>query len=397
VASGLSAPVYVTAPPGDSSRLFIVEQGSSTTSAGIKILDLATRTVASTPFLNLGAEVSVGGERGLLGMAFHPNYATNRKFYINFTASDGDTVIREYQASASNAGLADLTTGRQILRFDRNATNHNGGWIGFGPNDGYLYIASGDSGGSNDQNDAAQNLADLRGKILRLNVDADDFGSDADRNYAIPAGNPFAGATTGADEIWAYGLRNPWRPSFDRSNGDLWIADVGQDAREEINYQPHAAGGGQNYGWDSREGTLGTKPTGAIDPIFDYVHDSSATPAGGFSITGGYVYRGPITALQGKYFFGDFVSERIWSLLPTSIVQTAHDGTNYTGFQEWTSTLAPGGGLSIDSIASFGEDALGNLYIVDRGGEVFRIVPEPGALSLLSISALLLARRRRRN
>lgn len=390
IADGLANPLYVTAPPGDADRLFIVERGGA-----IKILNRNTGAVNPTPFLSMDSSTIVsGGEQGLLGLAFHPDYAANGRFYVNYTrAGDGATVIREYQRLT--ADQADPTGFSQVISYAQPAANHNGGWLGFGP-DGYLYVSSGDGGGSNDPSNNAQNTASLLGKILRLDVNGDDFGGDATRNYAIPSNNPFA-TSGGAPEVWAYGLRNPWRASFDRQGGDFWIGDVGQGAREELNFQPADSAGGENYGWRLREGMIATpsggvggdRPAGAIDPIYDYVRNP------GNAITGGYVYRGPITELQGQYFFGDFGSAQIWSLMFDGTDPADFDGTNFTDFTNWTSTFAPDIG-SIDLIASFGEDADGNLYIVDLGGEVYMIVPEPGAAGLLIGAVLLLLGRKRK-
>jgi len=375
VAAGLTRPVFVTAPVGDVERLFIVEQHTGR----IKILNLTTGAINATPFLDLDG-LATGNEQGLLGLAFHPNYDRNGLFYVNLTVSgSGATQIRRYQVSA-NPDIADPSTVTTILTFPQPQRNHNGGWIGFGPNDGLLYIASGDGGGGNDNASGhtpgignAQDITNnLLGKILRIDVNGDDFPSDPRRNYALPPANPFVGVS-GDDEIWAYGLRNPWRPSFDWLTGDLYIADVGQNTREEVNYQPAASGGGENYGWRLREGTIATPtggvggpaPLGAIEPIHDYAH--TGAPNGGFSITGGYVYRGPNAALQGVYFFADYVSEQIWSF--------RYDGAGKSEFTNRTAELVPNIG-AIDSVVSFGEDGAGELYIVDLGGEVFKIVTD---------------------
>jgi hypothetical protein len=274
-----------------------------------------------------------------------------------------------------------------ILSIDHPQTNHNGGWIDFGPNDGFLYVAVGDGGGGNDNGTGhtagtgnAQDITDnLLGKILRIDVHNDAFPADANRNYANPGSNPFVGVT-GDDEIWAYGLRNPFRSSFDPANGNLYIGDVGQGAREEIDVQLASSGGGENYGWRLREGMIqtpaggigGAKPPGAIDPIYDYLHGSGTTQ--GNSVTGGIVYRGPITAMQGHYFFADFVNDRIWSLAFDGSAPSTHNGTNYTNFVDRTDQLVVSG-TTIDSIVAFGDDLAGNLYIVDIGGEIFRVVP----------------------
>ncbi|QEG00942.1 Quinoprotein glucose dehydrogenase B precursor [Stieleria maiorica] len=368
IASGLGAPLYVTHAPGEPNTLFVVEK-----TGAIKKLDLTDNTVSPTPFLVV-EDLSTNSERGLLGLAFHPDYETNRRFFVNMTLPNGASLIREYTANA-NGETADPDSARPLLGFSQPYPNHNGGWIDFGP-DGYLYIASGDGGSGNDPLDNAQDITNnLLGKILRIDVDGDDFPGDALRNYAIPPSNPFV-ARGGDDEIWAYGLRNPWRNSFDRETGDLLIADVGQSQREEINFQPATSGGGIDYGWRRREGTIdtpnvpGSKPLFAVDPIYDYQHGSGDRE--GNSVTGGYVYRGPLEELHGNYFFGDFSNNRIWSLRPNSPDPTTHDGTNYDDFTDWTDLLTPDVGR-INSIASFGEDAAGNLFIVDIGGEIFRI------------------------
>jgi hypothetical protein len=214
--------------------------------------------------------------------------------------------------------------------------------------------------------------------LLRIDVDGDDFPGDVMRNYAIPSDNPFVDAT-GDDEIWSYGLRNPWRASFDRATGDLYVGDVGQNAREEIDVQPAGSAGGENYGWRLREGTIqtpsggvgGNRPPGAVDPIYDYTRGAGSFQ--GFSVTGGYVHRGPIAEIQGHYFFADYVSERIWSLVWDGSDPADFDGTNWTGLTDRTAELATGT-HSVDQISSFAEDALGNLYVLDLGGEIFRIV-----------------------
>lgn len=378
VASSLALPVFATAPPGDTNRLFIVEQHTG----NILILDLVHETIEETPFLTIGG-ISKGDEQGLLGLAFHPDYAGNGLFYVNLTSASGDTEIRRYQVS-DDANVADPQSESLVLRFDQPQSNHNGGWIGFGF-DEYLYVATGDGGGTNDDDDGhtpgtgnAQDITDnLLGKILRIDVAVDDFPEDDERNYAIPPSNPFVDKT-GDDEIWAYGLRNPWRASFDMPSGRLYIGDVGQGAREEIDVQPGESAGGENYGWRLREGTIqnpnavgGAKPAGAIDPIYDYTRGDGQFQ--GFVVTGGYVYRGPIAELQGRYFFADYASGRIWSLVYDGSDPASFNGTNYTELLDRTAELDPPN-ASIDSISSFGEDAAGNLYIVDHGGELFRIV-----------------------
>lgn len=391
VASGLRSPVFVTAPVGDAARLFVVEQGGT-----IRTLNLATQQLST--FLNISDQVTAGGEEGLLGLAFHPDFANNRRFYVYHTlkyTNDADraTQVVEYRTNAQNPNIGDPTTARLILKVSDPQSNHNGGWIAFGP-DGFLYVAIGDGGNANDTGTGhnpdtgnAQDTTDnLLGKMLRINPDPalDDFPDDPNKNYDIPAGNPFIGQT-GDNEIWAYGLRNPWRNSFDRLTGDLWIGDVGQDAREEIDFQLATSTGGENYGWRLREGTIetpangigGPKPPGNVDPIYDYAHGNAAFQ--GESVTGGYVYRGPIASLQGTYFFGDYVRAQIWSF--------NRSGNTITDLTDWTKTLKPASG-SIGNISSFGEDAVGNLYIVDYSdGELYRVTEQSaGAAVVQSVS-----------
>ena len=309
VATALSQPLFVTAPTGDAERLFIVEQGAGG-SARIKILNLGTQTVNTTPFLTISG-ITTGGERGLLGLAFHPDYSTNGYFFVNHTDAAGDTIVERYTVSA-DPNVADPNSAMPVLGIGQPDSNHNGGWLGFGP-DGYLYIATGDGGGTGDPNENGQDLSSLLGKMLRIDVNADDFPGDANANYGIPADNPFVGVA-GRDEIWAYGLRNPWRNSFDRETGDLYIADVGQASWEEVNVQPANSTGGENYGWDCYEGNHEYETTGCGDPntmtfpVYEYSHSD------GCSITGGYVYRGSqICDLRGTYFFADYCNDTIWS------------------------------------------------------------------------------------
>lgn len=371
VASGLTSPLYATAAPGRTGRLFIVQRTGE-----IQILNLSNGSVS--PFLNISSLVVSGNEQGLLGLAFSPNYATDGRFFVNYTAvADGATHIVEYKVSSGNADIADPGSARLILRIPQPQANHNGGWLQFGP-DGYLYIAMGDGGGSNDSDTGhtpeignAQDIENnLLGKILRIDPSPalDAYPDDSERNYGIPADNPFVGVA-GDDEIWAYGLRNPWRCSFDRLTGDLWIGDVGQGAREEINFAPASSTGGENYGWRLREGKIatpgvgGAAPVGSIDPIYDYTRGTGTFQ--GRSVTGGYVYRGPIAELQGKYFFADYVNQKVWSI--------TRAGSTYTGLTDWTTQFNPAVG-NINGVSSFGEDEDGNLYLVDLDGEVFRVI-----------------------
>lgn len=360
IADALSSPTYAVSPPCDFNRLFVTQLEGD-----ILIYDLSTETFNGTPFLTVPA---VAGE-GLQGLAFHPNYTVNGYFYVYyFTSSPSRTVVRRFSRDSANPDLADPASGLTIVEISQPAGNHNGGWLGFGP-DGLLYLPQGDGGGQCDPSNHGQNTETLLSSVLRLDIDRDDFPADADRNYGIPLGNPFVGQA-GLDEIWSFGLRNPFRSSFDRTIGDLYIGDVGQSTWEEINWQPAASAGGENYGWDLREGEVATpsgtncnggpRPPGNVDPSYAYAHGGGALQ--GNSVTGGYVYRGPETEIAGKYFFGDFVNERIWSF-------DAGTGSNFT---DWTAAFVPDAG-TIDQIVSFGEDGFGNLYIVDLGGELFRV------------------------
>jgi glucose/arabinose dehydrogenase len=350
VASGLSVPLYVTAPPGDATRLFIVEK-----TGGIRIVK--DGTLLKTPFLDLSGQVSTtGGEQGLLGLAFDPNYASNGRFFVHYTDPAGDTRVSSFQVS-TDPDIADAGSEQVILTADQPYTNHNGGQLVFGP-DGLLYLGLGDGGSEGDPQGRSQDLSDLLGSILRLNVTA---GS----SYTVPPDNPFVAQTAARPEIWSYGLRNPWRFSFDRGTGDLYIADVGDTHFEEVDVSPAAGGAGKgaNYGWDLMEGNHCFSSgqcdrTGLTLPAYEYAHSD------GCSITGGYVYRGSaIPALQGLYFFGDYCKGWVRSFRYV-------DGAA-TEPTEWQ-TLRPG-----RSITSFGEDAAGELYLTVESGRVFKIVPEP--------------------
>lgn len=360
VATGLRQPLFAAAPPGDASRLFIVEKGGR-----IEILDLASGKVLPQPFLDLSNQIATTEEEGLLGLAFHPDFASNGLFYVNLINRNGDTEIRRYHTDP-NGSIADAGSQQLVLGVDQpNFTNHKGGWLQFGP-DGFLYASLGDGGGGGDPNNNAQNTASLLGKILRLDVNADQFPADPSKTYAIPADNPFAGGG-GAGEVWAFGLRNPWRPSFDRATGDLYIADVGQSQREEIDLGSKGA----NYGWPVLEGTLSYKPGpltggGSVPPIYSYGHDQ------GRSITGGYVYRGTSEGLQGQYVFADFGSGRIWTLRQT--------GNGWSAVDRTDQVKADAG--SINQPTSFGEDGRGNLYVTDFDGDVFRLTPQTDSKDL---------------
>jgi glucose/arabinose dehydrogenase len=455
VASGLTQPVYVTAPPGDTTHIYIVQQ-----TGRIMRLDLTTGQL--TTFFTIGGLTSTSGEQGLLGLAFDPNYATNQKFYLDFTVpggafGNGVTHVSQFEAPAAFANespqiqswdsfasendrsRANRRRRRRrfptptptpigtptptptpirtptptptpvrtptptatptptptptpsptatptpnpgaekiLLQFDHPQTNHNGGWIGFSPRTGddhNLYICTGDGGNANDQGPGhiepggnAQSNVTLLGKILRIHVDPT-LGV-----ASIPSNNPFFSSGTFRREVWTYGLRNPFRASFDRLTGRMFIGDVGQSTREEVDVQqPTNPGGGENYGWRLREGTIanpasvgGPAPPGNVNPVLDYARTTGGT------IIGGYVYRGSaIPALQGKYIFGDYLAGKIFSM--------DFDGTTASNFQDITSQLFPtrAGGFNLNNPSAFGEDANGELYICDIStGSVFKIVP----------------------
>lgn len=381
VASGFSSPVFGTPAPGEPNTLYVVQQGGL-----IRPLDLTNGTIGAT-FLNLpavpGVTFTSGGERGLLGLAFDPNYhdVTNGRLYVDYTDGSGNLTVDRFTASG---GIVNTASRQNIISIPHpGASNHNAGWIAFGPNDGYLYVATGDGGGGNDTSNNAQNLNALLGKMLRLDV------SGVGAGYAIPPTNPFVGNPNARGEIWAYGLRNPFRNSFDRV-GNLYIGDVGQDTREEIDFQASAAGGGQNYGWRIREGKIQNPfypndppPVPRVDPFYDYTHNTATDQFAGHAIIGGYVYRGGNIldhgqSLDGTYFFADEVNDRIWSLRYSGTGDlTSADVTIRT-----SELLNAVGGGSINAPSSFAEDAQGRLYILDLAdGEVFRIngaaIPEP--------------------
>jgi hypothetical protein len=390
---GFNLPVYANSPPGDSSRLFVLEQFApgSLATANIQILDLnncdASGLCATnpTPFLTItGLDTNPNdfAFQGTQGLAFHPDYANNGLFYVSLVGANEDSYVREYRVSPGDPNMADPTPVRNILTIDKNpGSRHNAAWLGFGPNDDYLYITVGDSGGENDPHQNAQNLNNLNAKVLRLDINGDDFPGDANRNYAIPPSNPYVNQS-GADEIWAHGLRNLWRASFDGQTGDFYLGDVGAGAREEVNVQPAGHAGGLNYGWPLREGTIATPGVGgslpgATDPVYSYSHGGGSTQ--GFSVTGGNVYRGSISEIQGHYFFADYVTERIWSWQFDGSDPSGHNGSNFTNFTDRTADLLSGG-ASVNQIVSFAEDGAGELYILDlnqsAAGEVYKIVPD---------------------
>jgi len=353
-ATGFDRPIYVT--HAKDSRLFVVEQGGR-----IWVLHSAGRTL----FLDISSRVACCGERGLLGLAFHPKYAANRLFYVNYTrASDGATVIAEYRRSAGNASVADphSTYNRRVMLISQPRANHNGGWIGFKPGKPQLYIATGDGGGAGDPSNNAQKKSTLLGKILRINpLDPDGSGP---RTYKIPKSNPFVGRT-GRDEIWAFGLRNPWRCSFDRANGKLWCADVGQGSYEEVNRSK--TGKGVNYGWRLLEGfhhynypgrASGTKCNSGCKTLPRAAYAHSAFGGGNCSVTGGYVSRRSAAAHYGKYLFGDYCSGKLWVIGAGHKAATPLPAPTNTGRR----------------ISSFGEGADGRIYLTDlSNGTVYYV------------------------
>jgi glucose/arabinose dehydrogenase len=356
-------PIFVTAPPGDSTRLFIVEQEGV-----VRILMLEDNTLLPVPFLDIDPLViNTGNERGLLGLAFHPDYANNGYFYVNYNDNFGDTQISRFSVSTTNLDSADENSQFILLSIDQPFSNHNGGMIEFGPNDGYLYIGMGDGGNGDDPLNLSQNDLFLLGKMLRIDVDNTDPG----RNYAIPPSNPYHGGTNPRPEIWSKGWRNPWRWSFDRLTAEMWVADVGQDAREEIDVIPADNLGGDNFGWRCREGSwctnnscsLGCPSPDFTDPVHELFH-AGVSPCR--SITGGYVYRGcAIPELYGRYLFADYCTGGIWSL--------GWDGVQVTDTIDHSAELL----FPFFAIASFGEDAAGELYVCSFGDDlIYKIIPD---------------------
>ena len=359
VVSGLTQPVFVTNAGDGSNRLFIVQQNG-------QIRIFKNGTLLPTPFINIAGLISnftgTNGEQGLLGLAFDPNYSNNGNFYITYTTLNNDPTftyaitLARFHVSSVNSDQADPSSGMVLLSIPKKYTNHNGGMIAFGP-DGYLYMSAGDGGSGGDPDNNAQNLHTLLGKILRLDVVT---APPSGKTYVIPPTNPFYGNADPnlRQEIWAYGLRNPWRFSFDRSTGDLYIGDVGQGTEEEVDFQSSSSAGGQNYGWRILEGNLCynpsincVAPSGYIPPVATYDHGTNSSY--GCSITGGYVYRGNLSpSLQGVYFYGDYCSGKVLGLIKNP------DNT-------WTYGLIASTSYSI---SSFGQDEQGELYLADYGG-----------------------------
>ncbi|MBW6536963.1 MAG: PQQ-dependent sugar dehydrogenase [Mariniphaga sp.] len=349
-ATDLDNPVDIVNAGDD--RLFVVQQRGL-----IRILDLEGN-VSGTPFLDLSGVVSQSGsETGLLGLTFHPEYHENGYFFVNYTrASDGSTVVSRFSTDTNNPDLANRESEIQILTVDQPYLNHNGGQLLFGP-DGYLYIALGDGGSGGDPNNYAQNRSTFLGKMLRIDVDVED-----ETGYGIPPDNPFVDDETALDEIWAWGLRNPWRNSFDRMTGDFWIADVGQNSREEINFQSAGSSGGENYGWRCYEGNQPYNQSDCpetenyVFPVFEYNHEGSGCSG---SVTGGYVYRGALfNELFGVYIFADYCTGNIYTISQNS---TGFEGEQLSDFNE-------------RGISTFGEDRYGELYFAKKkAGEIYKL------------------------
>lgn len=369
IADGFKKPIFVTSHPKDANMLYVVEQAGS-----IKIIN--NGKVVDRPFLNIDEQVvnpsRPGDERGLLGFAFHPEHARNGKFYVNYMNNDGYTIVSEFSVLSKKS--ADQSTERILFELEQPYRNHNGGHMQFGP-DGYLYISIGDGGKAGDPLNAGQDLNTLLGKVIRIDVDVQPYG--------IPKSNPYYGQENKRGEVWAWGFRNVWRFSFDRKTGDIYYGDVGQNKWEEVNYEPSDSPGGVNYGWRLMEASHCYNPEkdcpqdGLTMPIIEYPNDAnymmvlgggSQADAEGCSVTGGYVYRGSeINGLQGYYLFGDYCSGNIWSF---KVV----DGkaVNYTNRTE---EINLANGEFTTYISSFGEDANGELYIVEYNGGIYKIMP----------------------
>jgi glucose/arabinose dehydrogenase len=347
VVDGLHDPLAVTHAGDGSGRLFVVQQGG-------QVRIVRDGQLVETPFLDIADRISAGGERGLLGLAFHPDFPADPRLFVNYTDEQGDTRISSFTVDPATPDRADPASERRLLFVNQPYANHNGGALAFGA-DGFLLIALGDGGGGGDPQGNGQDLRALLGKILRIDVD----GTSGDRQYAIPSDNPYAdGADNRAPEIWLSGMRNPWRMSVDRATGDLWIGDVGQGEWEEIDVQRAGARGGTNFGWNRMEGNhcyrAGCDDPAWTRPVTEYGHDEGCT------VIGGHVYRGSAqTALAGGYVFADYCTGRMWAIDPTT-----------DAFREPTIVGEGGAGIS-----SFGEDEAGELYATNiSGGRVLRVV-----------------------
>jgi glucose/arabinose dehydrogenase len=341
-------PLYVAAPPADTRRIFVVEQGGT-----VRVITGGKRR--SRPFLDIRDKVINGGEQGLLSIAFAPDYARSRRFYVNYTDRSGTQSVVEYRRSTSSGDRADAGSARLVLRYDGVEANHNGGLVAFGP-DRMLYIGTGDGGGGDDQHGErgnAQDLGSLLGKLLRI-----DPRRSGGKAYRVPPSNPFAGRSGARGEIYSYGLRNPWRFSFDRRTGDLTIGDVGQNAVEEIDFAAKGSARGANYGWRPFEGSrrnFQEPAPGAVAPVIELSHDD-----GNCSITGGYVVRDAgVPALLGRYVYGDFCDGRLRSAKLSA--GSAQGDAAIPGLAQ------------VEQLSSFGEDARGRVYVTSLSGPVYRL------------------------
>ena len=369
VSDGFKKPVFVISYPTDASILYVVEQAG-------RIIVLDSGQKKSKPFFNINKRVvnpfRPGDERGLLGFAFHPDHENNKKFYINYIDNDGQTIVSEFIAESKYK--ADHNSERVLLKLEQPYGNHNGGHIEFGK-DGYLYIAIGDGGAAGDPLDSGQDLTSLFGKVIRIDIN----GSP----YSIPKSNPFYGIKNAREEIWAWGLRNVWRFSFDKKTGDIYYGDVGQNKWEEVNFEPASSSGGNNYGWRHMEASYCFEPKenckrdGMVLPIIEYPNDAyhpafalgrkNQLNVEGCSVTGGYVYRGKkLKGFEGVYFFGDYCSGNIWSF-------KVKDG-KANAFKNRTEEINIADGEFTNYISSFGQDADGEIYIVDYNGAVYKII-----------------------
>ena len=374
IADGYKKPVFITSYPNNAKLLYIVEQAGL-----IKLINDGKKL--SRPFFDINKRVvnpnRPGDERGLLGFAFHPNHTNNGKFYINYMDNDGNTIVSEF--STNSELRANHKSERIILKLKQPYGNHNGGDIQFGP-DGYLYISIGDGGKAGDPLNAGQDLSSLFGKIIRIDIEQEPYG--------IPKSNPFFGQKDKREEIWAWGLRNVWRFSFDKQTGDKYLADVGQNKWEEVNFEPASSKGGLNYGWRIMEANHCYDPKencpteGLIKPIIEYPNDAnhpafafriieelsfSETDVEGCSVTGGYVYRGQkIKSMQGQYIFGDYCSGNIWTLKVVN--------GKAINFKNRTEEINIGGGEFTTYISSFGQDSDGEIYIIDYNGGIYKLI-----------------------
>ncbi|MEM9570122.1 MAG: PQQ-dependent sugar dehydrogenase [Pseudomonadota bacterium] len=364
VGTGFSQPLGLVALPDGSGRVLVLEKAGR-----VRILTPDSGAIDSVDFLDVSSSISAVDERGLLGLALSPNFATDRQVYINVTNLAGDTEIRRFETFAATPDQVDPATSDVILTIGQPASNHNAGWIGF-ESSGLLIVPTGDGGGGGDPNNLAQNPQSLLGKVLRLDVSSDDFPADDARDYAIPAGNTFSDPADGRPEIFAVGLRNPFQSTFDPATGDLLIGDVGEGAIEEVSRLP-MTDNSLNFGWAVREGTAffkGADQPEFTGPVAEYAHGTG--PREGRSITGGVVYQGSVEALQDTYIFGDFISDNIWGIPVADLVNGQTVAASE--FTVLTSEFAPDVG-SLTSITAFGTDSSDDLYIVSIGGDVFRL------------------------